>query len=602
MAIAGTSIDSMAGDSRADTSDIPDPPAATPRRRARPRSERVQARIPLRRYGITPFAILVVGVLSVLAQVGPLSFVVIINHVADGVMETRNWDTLTGFALIFLLLVIMSALFTGLRGTILAAMAERFSLRLRAEAMQAAVRNAVDTDPAEGSALLQDINTLQAFLRGTQVALPFDIIAAALPLALLFYLHTTLGLIALAGILLAIAMGVLMHVATRQPAREARTRLKESNTELSGQLVHPDLVRGLGMLQASVLRWQPLYNAALVSMERMRMRSSAVEGIEDLVFTIYEAIIKGFAAYLLILHLGTIGLLMIVSLLAMQVINPYTTLAKSWMGWAFALEAWRRVQASLGEYAPPAIRPADPTAPPGLVMEDAGFHPEGRSKPILAAITLRLPPGTVVTVEGPNGVGKSTLLRLILGLMPPTTGRVMLDGQDTFHCDRAAFGARVGYLPQDVQLLEGHVFHNVGRGPGAPAELVVAAARAAGAHDMIGRLPLGYQTPAGRTSGLSAGQRRLIGLARALYGEPRLLVLDEAEVGLDGAARMALRTAVSSVRERGGIVVIVTHEPGTWRGASDLRLVLTAGGNWQVQPAEDSEPGAAPRAELAAPP
>jgi ATP-binding cassette subfamily C protein len=193
----------------------------------------------------------------------------------------------------------------------------------------------------------------------------------------------------------------------------------------------------------------------------------------------------------------------------------------------------------------------------------------------------------VITVEGPNGVGKSTLLRLVLGLMPPTAGRVLLDGQDTYHCDRATLGARIGYLPQDVQLLEGDVFHNIGRGPGAPPEMVVAAARAAGAHEMIGRLPAGYQTPSGTTSGLSAGQRRLIGLARALYGEPRLLVLDEPEVGLDGYARMAMRAAVGAMRERRAIILIVTHEPDTWRGAIDLRLLLGAGGGWQVQPARE---------------
>ena len=144
------------------------------------------------------------------------------------------------------------------------------------------------------------------------------------------------------------------------------------------------------------------------------------------------------------------------------------------------------------------------------------------------------------------------------------------------------------------------MLHNIGGGPGAPPEMVVAAARAAGAHDMIGRLPGGYQTPSGTTSGLSAGQRRLVGLARALYGEPRLLVLDEPEVGLDGYARVAMRAAVGTVRERGGIVVIVTHEPGTWRGAADLRLLLSEGGGWQVQRAEDAPPASEAGERLAA--
>lgn len=582
---------------------LDDEPAVA-RRRDRSAAPLPRRAVPLRRYGVTAGVVLTVSLLSLGAELSPLAFVLIMHHVADGVMETRNYDTLIGFALIFIVLVIMSGIFLGYRSTLMAAVAERFTLRLRADAMQAAVRNAVDTEPAEGQALLQDINTIQSFMRSNMPAIPFDMLAAMVPLGILFYLDVMLGYIGLAGIAIAIAMGFVMHAATGRAAMTARTRLNESSAELSGQLVHPDLVRGLGMLQASALRWQPRYDSALGSMEHLRTRSSAVEGIDSLIFNIYEMIIKAYVCYLLITHLATMGLLMAAIFLSGRMIGPFSALAGTWQAWAFALQSWRRIQDALGDYAPPAARPANPTAPPGLVLEDASFHPPGRPNPIIGDLTLRLAPGTVVTVEGPNGVGKSTLLRLILGLMPPTTGRALLDGQDTFHCDREEFGARIGYLPQDVQLLEGNVFHNIGRGPGASPDRVVAAARAAGAHEMVARLPMGYQTPSGRTSGLSAGQRRLVGLARALYGDPRLLVLDEPEVGLDGGARMALRTAVGSMRARGGIVVIVTHEPGTWRGATDLRLVLSAGGGWQVQPAEsdDAESDAARRLPaLAAP-
>jgi ATP-binding cassette subfamily C protein len=176
--------------------------------------------------------------------------------------------------------------------------------------------------------------------------------------------------------------------------------------------------------------------------------------------------------------------------------RPFSALFRSWEAWAFSIQSWRRLRATLRQDGAAPALPADPDAPRGLSSTRSGFHPPGRERPVLDGVSLFLAPGTVALVEGPNGVGKSTLLRLVLGLMPPTAGRVLLDGQDTWFCDRAALGARVGYLPQDVQLLDGTVFDNIGRGPGAPAEAVVAAARAAGAHDMIGRLPLGYQTPA----------------------------------------------------------------------------------------------------------
>ena len=234
--------------------------------------------------------------------------------------------------------------------------------------------------------------------------------------------------------------------------------------------------------------------------------------------------------------------------------------------------------------AAPEPLPRDPAAPAGLLLDGVAFHPSGRPAPIIGGIALHLPPGAVCTVQGANGVGKSTLVRLALGLLPPSAGRVLLDGQDSLHCERESFGARIGYLPQDVQLLDTDVFGNIGRGPDAAPEAVVAAARAAGAHAMIGRLPLGYQTKAGQTSGLSAGQRRLVGLARALFGEPALLVLDEPEVGLDGAARAELRAAVERCRQRGGVVLVVTHEPQTWADVADIRLILGPGGTWRAQP------------------
>lgn len=560
--------------------------AAAPPRPA----ERPAPRPRLRDHGVTPFVVALLCVLTIAAQLAPIAFILVLFHLSDGVIETRNTATLVGFTLIFLVVMVMCGTFNALRSALLGSIADRMGLRLRAEAMQAAIRNAVRTDPGEGVTLLQDINTVQAFIRSPAPVLVFEMLGALVPLAVLFYFHQVFGLLALGGIAAAILLGFLLHLATRGLVAEARRRLGETSADLSGQLAHPDLVRGLGMLWATMLRWQPRYDAALASMEDVSKRVNALEGIEELVFTFYELAVKAFACYLLFIHVGTFGLLIAANFFSNLAVAPFSSMAKSWQSWGFAIESWRRLREALGRYGPPAVLARDPSVPPGLVIEAASFAPPGRPLPIIGDLTLRLAPGTVITVEGPNGVGKSTLLRLVLGLMPPTTGRVLLDGQDTYNCDRAELGARIGYLPQDVQLLEGNVFHNIGRGPGAAPEDVVAAARAAGAHDLIGRLPLGYQTPSGTTSGLSAGQRRLIGLARALYGDPRLLVLDEPEVGLDGYARVAMRAAVGAMRERGAIILIVTHEPDTWRAAADLRLLLSAGGGWQVQPADDTPP------------
>jgi ATP-binding cassette subfamily C protein len=565
----------------------PSAPAASP-----PLSGATAATAPrLRDAGVTPLFVATLMALTLAAQLGLLGFALVLMHVTDGVADTRNADTLTAFGLLLVLLVALSAVYNHVRGAMLGAAAERFGLRLQSMAMQAAVRNAVRTDPGSGLAVMQDINRVRSFLGGGAFVAGLELLSAFVALGMLFALDTGLGLIGAGGVALSVLLGFAMHRATARPVAEARTRTLDTAAELGGQLVHPDLSRGIGLLPATMLRWRGRYEAALGSLDRSGGRTAALRGLESMLAEALELAVKGYACWLIFNHAGTVGLLMGAFLFAGAAIRPFSALFRSWEAWAFAIQSWRRLRTVLRQDGAAPALPPDPEAPRGLLVEAVGFHPPGRARPVLDGVSLRLAPGTVALVEGPNGVGKSTLLRLVLGLMPPTGGRVLLDGQDTWFCDRAELGARIGYLPQDVQLLDGTVFDNIGRGPGAPAAAVVAAARAAGSHGMIGRLPLGYQTPAGAASGLSAGQRRLIGLARALYGDPALLVLDEPEVGLDGAARAAMRGAVEAVRGRGGVVLVVTHEPANWRAEADLRLQLAPGGGWRVRPAREGTEG-----------
>jgi ABC-type protease/lipase transport system fused ATPase/permease subunit len=537
-------------------------------------------------FGVTPFTLLLLLLLTLGHTGGQLAFVLYLKHLSDGVIESGNSDTLIGLSLLFVAAVIAAAAYGHLRSALLGAAAERFGLRLRMEAMQAAIRNAVRTDINAAVAILRDIATVQRFFSSRTPASLLDLIGAASALAVLFYLDFWLGVIALIGIGTASLLGLVMLRATRPIMAESKRRLDSTSAELGGQFLHPDMVRGLGLLPATLLRWHGKYASALDSMDASRRRANALQELEGFLssLTMMACCIRCF--WLVVEHTATIGLLLATMLLVGMATGPFSGLFGSWESWGNSVQAWRRLRQAMRQDGAPEIHPPEAEAATGLVIEGIGFWPEGRPKPILSGIDLRVAPGTMMTVQGPNGVGKSTLLRLVLGLMPPTAGRVLLDGQDSWHCDRAELGARIGYLPQDVQLLEGDVFRNSGRGPDAVSEEVVAAARAAGAHEMIGRLPLGYQTPAGGTSGISAGQRRLIGLARALYRDPALVVLDEPEVGLDGHSRSMMRRAVQAAKARGAVVLVVTHEPRTWNDVTDLRLLLDKDGTWQVRPAE----------------
>ncbi|MCO6417179.1 ATP-binding cassette domain-containing protein [Siccirubricoccus sp. KC 17139] len=543
---------------------------------------------PLRlgQFGLTPFTLCALLALTIAQQFGFLGIVLYMKHLSDGVIESRNLDTLAALSLVFVGMLAVSTLAGHFRSAMLAAAAERFGLRLKLEAMQAAVRNAVRTDAGSALPILRDIATVQRFFSSRTPAAILDLLGAVIAILLLFYLDFWLGMIGLGGMALSALIGAVVLLTTRQLMLKSRSQLDAAQAELGSQFLHPDVVRGLGLLPATLLRWHAKYNAALDAEDASQHRFGTMHELDH--FISHLVLIGAFmyGAYLVIQHEATVGLLLAITLALSAATQPFSHLFHNWAILAQAAQAWQRLRSTMRQDGEPPVHPPEVEAATGLVIEDLGFWPEGRPQPILKGIGLRVAPGTMMTVQGPNGVGKSTLLRLVLGLMPPTSGRVLLDGQDSWHCDRAAFGARIGYLPQDVQLLEGDIFRNIGRGPGAAASDVVAAARAAGAHDMIGRLPLGYQTPAGTAAGLSAGQRRLIGLARALYRDPRLLVLDEPEVGMDGQSRAVMRRAVEEAKARGAVVLLVTHEPRTWNDLTDLRLLLGKNGQWQVRPAE----------------
>jgi ATP-binding cassette subfamily C protein len=546
---------------------------------------RAKPLITLREFGVTPVFIGVLVILSVFSQLGFLTFILLMKHIADGVTDTGNVSTFFGFGLLFAFTTIVSAIYTHIRSKLLRSVAERLGLKLRAVAMQAAIRNAVRTDTTSGVNVLRDINRVQRFFASGGPVVMLDLTGGAVALALLFYLDTGLGLIGVTAVCISLLLGAIMLRVTARKTADAEAEMNETSADLSGQLAHPDLVRGMGLLGAALFRWQGRYDTALNSQAASAERTEAMQHLEDYTSSLSTAVAFGYCCFLVIHHLGTMGLLLGAFFLMSQATSSLSTLFSAWGIWTDGSSGWRRLQRTLVTDAEPTPLAPDQTAPAGLLIEDVTFWPPKREKPIVGGVSLTLSPGTACIVQGPNGVGKSTLLRLTLGLLQPTQGRVLLNGQDTFFCDRSQLGGRVGYLPQDVQLLEGDVFANIGRGPGGAPDAVVAAARAAGAHDMIGRLPMGYQTPAGNSSGLSAGQRRLIGLARALYQDPDLLVLDEPEVGLDGPSRAAMRSAVERTRLRGGVVLIVTHEPRTWLDVTDFRLLLGPRGIWQLQPA-----------------
>ena len=539
--------------------------------------------------GITPASVATVLLLSLAGQIGYFGFLLLLKALMDATRASSNADTYIAMLAIFIGLTVFSEVYLFHRARMLRAAAHRFNLRLRAEALQSSVRNAVRTDVTQGVTVLQDIATVQGFLAGPTLVGALDLIGAFLALAALFYIDSGFGWITTAGILTTMAIAGVTKLATSRQSAQAERRIAAVSAELGSLFSSSDVLRGLGQLPAMLFRWHRRYDQALDAGDAARGRHEAIEQIEHIVSGLFVLALLVHGVILAFEGTGTMGLVLCAFFGGYKAMAPFSDIIRYWDSWSGGLGAWRRLRQVLREDAAPVVAPPDPAAPPGLVVDGLGFWPEGREAPILDDLSLRLPPGSVTLVTGRNGAGKSTLLRLVLGLLQPGSGRVLLDGQDTWFCNRETLGARIGYLPQDIQLLDGDVRTNIGRAPDVPLEAVIAAAKAVGVHEMIGRLPLGYATPC---AGLSTGQRRLIALARALYGGPDLLVLDEPEEALDGPSRRLLLAAVKTVRIGGGVVLIVTHDPKAWEGQAHHALLLQPGGGWSLdvwQPVEVME-------------
>jgi ATP-binding cassette subfamily C protein len=283
------------------------------------------------------------------------------------------------------------------------------------------------------------------------------------------------------------------------------------------------------------------------------------------------------------------GSMMACSIIMGRLLLPFEQMVDGWRQWVVAATAWKKLQSLLVEEVPPRDRTPTPLPHGPLIVEGLVYAPPGADMPIIKGVSFTLEPGEVLGIAGASAAGKSTLARLITGVLKPTAGGVYLDGHSTYVWERGSFGRAVGYLPQSVSLIEGTIRENIARMEACDPKAVIAAARLAGVHDMIGRLPFGYDTDVAENGHmLSGGQRQRIGLARALYGNPRLLVLDEPNANLDAEGEAALLRAIAHAKSEGAIVVIIAHRASVMQAAD--RLIVIENGRIAQDGARGEQP------------
>lgn len=500
-------------------------------------------------------------------------------QIYDRVLSSRSLDTLLMLSLIVAAAVIVDGLLDAFRRSALARVGFWLEDRLRPSVFASAFEYARHKDPALAGEAVNDLSSIRQFVSSPAAVVLFDLPWALIFFGVLFVVHPLLGAIGVVGALVMLACAIVNEFVTHTPALRAQLAESATNQRLGAALRNVQAIRSMGMLEGAarlVYRDVALVSEAQHSVAR---RSELLQGISKGTRSLVQVLIMGVAAWLVLRDDLSAGIIFASSLLLGRGLAPIEGLIGSWKAFGAARLAYRRLGEVLSgaEEADGERVPALPAPVGSLAIENVTYVPPGTNSIVLQGVSLRIAPGECLGVIGPSGAGKSTLARMMMGVGTPTMGRVRVDGADIGLWMRAGGARHLGYLPQEVELFEGTVKENIARLGEADTQSVVEAAQLVGLHETIMGLPLGYDTPiGGRGVRLSGGQRQCVGLARAFFGGPRLVVLDEPNANLDDTGEQALHRAVEAMKARGTTIVVITHRFGILN-VTDKIAVMRAG-------------------------
>jgi PrtD family type I secretion system ABC transporter len=497
-------------------------------------------------------------------------------QIYDRVLSSRSGETLLWLSALAVFLIIILAMLDAARARIFVRVSVWLEQRLAPVLLARNLAGDLGRYGVLGTQGLDDLAALRRFLTGPGAINLFDTPWMPLYLAVIWLLHPWLGIVATVSAVCLFLTGFANEVATRRGIGEANTIGGETMAALRTTLLGAEVVRALGMRQAVLQQWEAGNDAVLQLQARASDRAGTIQAFARFERFAAQIAIVGVGAWLAVGHAITPGVLIAAAIIVSRALAPAENLIGSWRSVAAARESYRRILERLrGTQLRDGLRLPPPQG--RLDVESLSLSIPGVDRPVLDAIRFTLHPGESLGIIGPSGAGKSSLARLILGVIPSTAGSVRLDGADIAGWDHDVLGRYCGYVPQDIRLFPGTVADNIARLGGRDDALVVEAARIAGAHEMILRLPRGYDTDIDPGSpALSGGQRQLIALARAFYGNPRLLVLDEPNTNLDRDGEAALLAALGRAKATGITTVVIAHRPSIVAGLDRL-LVLRDG-------------------------
>ncbi|QJP16089.1 type I secretion system permease/ATPase [Starkeya sp. ORNL1] len=516
------------------------------------------------------------GFFSLAINILMLSSPIYMLQVYDRVMVTGSVNTLvmlTGLTAAAMLLI---GLLDSLRSSMMVRMSCWLTDRLGPVYLAHCVRTRLLGD-SSGAQPLRDIAQIQGFIASPGMTVFFDAPWTPVFLALIWMLHPSLGILAVSAAVLLLVMGLANEATTRGTNQKSNLAQIAATQQAEVTIRNAEVVRAMGMLPALVDRWRNMNEAATSASKQTYERNGLLLGFTKFARMFMQSAILGLGAYLVLAGELSGGAMIASSILLGRALAPVEMAMSTWRNFGLARISYGRLKTRL-QAMPEERRRARLPVPVGVVsLDHVTFTPPGAAAPVLQQVSFDARPGEAIAVIGPSASGKSTLCRILTGIARPGSGEIRLDGSELSHWDPDELGCHLGYLPQDVELFPGTVRENIARMGDVDDRAVIEAAMMAHAHEMIQHLPQGYDTPIGDGGmRLSGGQRQRLGLARAVYGAPRLIVLDEPNANLDQVGEAALAATIEEMKQRGSTLLIVGHRPSTLAQADKI-LVLKEG-------------------------
>jgi PrtD family type I secretion system ABC transporter len=499
-------------------------------------------------------------------------------QVYDRVLHSRNEMTLVMITGIALLLLAVYSVLEWMRSRVLVRAGLRFDDMIANGLFSRVVTTTLRQPQARPEVALTDVDRLRDFFTGTGLIALCDVPWMPVFLLVCFLFHPLVGWISLIGAVLIFGLAILNEFMTKKTLTEANGHGQAAQHFASSTLQNVEVIRALGMENQLRARWHGMHRTMLFKQAAASDRGGAVQQLSKFIRMALQTIILGAGAYLSIEGEISGGSMIACSILMGRALQPIDQVVGQWKQVVGARQAYRRLVQMFHDVPEEPARTKLPAPNGRLVIDQLSVVAPGSRTPLLQSVSFHVQPGQSVAIVGPSGAGKSSLVRALVGVWPPVAGAIRLDGSELQHWNKDELGSHFGYLPQAVELFAGTIAENIARfQPGASAEDIIKAATAARVHEMIQSLPDGYDTQigsGGRT--LSGGQRQRIGLARAVFGNPAVIILDEPNASLDGEGEEALFQVIADLKARMKAIIFVTHKMSLV-ALAEKTLVLSEG-------------------------